>query len=141
MFLFLPFVIFIVIEYSSTGKIMQSVKHGMIIPFIYSFYVMYNIFVAIRRKLKEDGQKPAYSLAHETHYYDSFSYKVLDKELLESNEAEVKLTNTATTTDDTRGESGSSSGGGGGSNGGGSLGIAGILSLFGLALWRRKISS
>ena len=74
-------------------------------------------------------------------FNDSFSYKVLDKELLESNEAEVKLTNTATTTDDTRGESGSSSGGGGGSNGGGSLGIAGILSLFGLALWRRKISS
>ena len=25
--------------------------------------------------IKEDGNKPAYSLAHETHYYDSFSYK------------------------------------------------------------------
>jgi len=56
-FLFLPFLLFIVIEYIITGKIMQSVKHGMIIPFIYSFYVMYNIFIAIRKKLKEDGQK------------------------------------------------------------------------------------
>lgn len=74
-------------------------------------------------------------------FNDSFSYKVLDKELLESNEAEVKLTNTATTTDDTRGESGSSSGGGGGSNGGGSLGIVGLFGLIGLALWRRKILS
>jgi len=25
--------------------------------------------------MKEDGNKPAYSLAHETHYYDSFTYK------------------------------------------------------------------
>ncbi|MET3114595.1 DNA-binding CsgD family transcriptional regulator [Pedobacter sp. CG_S7] len=57
MFLFLPFVLFIVIEYMISGKIIQSVKHGMIIPFIYSFYAMYNIFIAIRKKLKEDGEK------------------------------------------------------------------------------------
>lgn len=57
MFLFLPFVIFIVIEYIVTGKIIQSVKHGMIIPFIYAFYAMYNIFIAIRSKLKEVGQQ------------------------------------------------------------------------------------
>lgn len=72
-------------------------------------------------------------------FNDSFSYKVLDKELLESNEAEVKLTNTATTTDDTRGNSGNSSGGGGGSNGGGSFGVAGLFGLIGLGLLRRKL--
>lgn len=57
MFLFLPYVLFIVIEYLLTGKIIQSVKHSMIVPFVYSFYVMYNIFIAIRRKLKDDGQQ------------------------------------------------------------------------------------
>ena len=70
-------------------------------------------------------------------FNDSFSYKVLDADLLESNEAEVKLINTATTTDDTRGNSGSSSGGGGGSSGG-SLGLGGLVGLFGLAWLRRK---
>lgn len=29
----------------------------------------------LKSPIKEDGQKPAYSLAHETHYYDSFTYK------------------------------------------------------------------
>ena len=73
-------------------------------------------------------------------FNDSFSYKVLDADLLESNEAEVKLINTATTTDDTRGNSGSSSGGGGGSSGG-SLGLGGLFGLFGLAWLRRKMKA
>jgi len=29
----------------------------------------------LKNPIKEDGNKPAYSLAHETHYYDSFTYK------------------------------------------------------------------
>lgn len=29
----------------------------------------------LKSPIKEDGNNPAYSLAHETHYYDSFSYK------------------------------------------------------------------
>jgi hypothetical protein len=29
----------------------------------------------LKSSIKEDGNKPAYSLAHETHYYDSFTYK------------------------------------------------------------------
>ncbi|MBE5320850.1 hypothetical protein IM793_16900 [Pedobacter sp. MR2016-19] len=31
--------------------------------------------VELKSPIKEDGNKPAYSLAHETHYYDSFTYK------------------------------------------------------------------
>jgi hypothetical protein len=29
----------------------------------------------LKSPIKQDGDKPAYSLAHETHYYDSFTYK------------------------------------------------------------------
>jgi len=29
----------------------------------------------LKSPIKQDGNKPAYSLAHETHYYDSFTYK------------------------------------------------------------------
>ena len=29
----------------------------------------------LKSPIKENGNKPAYSLAHETHYYDSFTYK------------------------------------------------------------------
>jgi len=39
----------------------------------------FNLLVVIKAELKspikEDGDKQAYSLAHETHYYDSFTYK------------------------------------------------------------------
>ncbi|XID75527.1 CSLREA domain-containing protein [Alkanindiges sp. WGS2144] len=59
-------------------------------------------------------------------FNDSFSYKVLDQDLMESNEATVKITNTATTSDDTR------------NSGGGSFGIAGLLGLMGLAWLRRR---
>lgn len=31
--------------------------------------------VELKSPMKEDGDKPAYSLAHKTHYYDSFTYK------------------------------------------------------------------
>jgi len=29
----------------------------------------------LKSPIKEDGEKKAYSLAHETHYYDSFTFK------------------------------------------------------------------
>jgi len=39
----------------------------------------FNLLVVTNAELKSpirgDGNKPAYSLAHETHYYDSFTYK------------------------------------------------------------------
>ncbi len=60
-------------------------------------------------------------------FNDSFSYKVLDQDLLESNEANVEIINTATTSDDTR------------KSGGGSLGLFSVLSLLSLGYLRRKL--
>lgn len=62
-------------------------------------------------------------------FNDSFTYKVLDQDRAESNEATVKITNTATTTDDTRG-----------SSGGGSVGLFGLFGLAGLIFLRRKFN-
>lgn len=62
-------------------------------------------------------------------FNDSFSYKVLDQDRAESNEATVKITNTATTSDDTRK-----------SGGGGSMGLFGLLGLASLILMRRKMN-
>lgn len=63
-------------------------------------------------------------------FNDSFTYKVLDQDRAESNEATVKITNTATTTDDTRGSS----------SGGGSVGLFGLFGLAGLIFLRRKFN-
>jgi len=57
LFLILPFIAFLVIEYIITGNIERSVQHAMIIPAIYAVYAIYFIFTAIRKKLKEDGQR------------------------------------------------------------------------------------
>lgn len=54
----------------------------------------------------------------------SFKYVIYDAEGLKSEQATVKLVNTATTTNDSRG-------------GGGSLGVFGLIGLMGLALYRR----
>lgn len=54
----------------------------------------------------------------------SFKYVIYDAEGLKSEQATVKLVNTATTTNDSRG-------------GGGSLGVFGVIGLMGLALYRR----
>lgn len=74
-------------------------------------------------------------------FNDSFKYKVLDQDRAESNEATVKIINTATTTDDTRGDSGSSSGSSGSSSGGGggSVGLFGLFGLASLIAIRRKM--
>lgn len=62
-------------------------------------------------------------------FNDSFKYKVLDNDLVESNEATVTITNTATTTDDTRPH-----------GGGGAVGLFGVLGLATLAGLRRRMS-
>lgn len=62
-------------------------------------------------------------------FNDSFTYKVLDEDLKESNEAEVRIINTATTSDDTRGK-----------GGGGAIGIVGLFGLGVLALLRRRFT-
>lgn len=61
-------------------------------------------------------------------FNDSFTYKVLDQDKAESNEATVKIINTATTSDDTRG-----------SSGGGATGLFGLLGLASLIAIRRKM--
>nr|WP_181718652.1 helix-turn-helix transcriptional regulator [Pedobacter sp.]QJS06232.1 transcriptional regulator, LuxR family, hth domain [Pedobacter sp.] len=55
-FLVVPFLLFLVIEYSLKGDLNKAVKHGMIIPFFYALSVMYDIFRGIRSKYKEDNQ-------------------------------------------------------------------------------------
>ncbi len=62
-------------------------------------------------------------------FNDSFTYKVLDQDKAESNEATVKIINTATTSDDTRG-----------SSGGGATGLFGLLGLASLIWIRRKVN-
>lgn len=71
-------------------------------------------------------------------FNDSFKYTVLDADKLESNEAIVRIVNTATTTDDTRGNSGSSTGTSGG-GGGGSIGWLAIAGLGLLTAVRRRL--
>lgn len=63
-------------------------------------------------------------------FNDSFTYKVLDEDLKESNEATVRVINTATTSDDTRSKGGS---------GGGAVGIVGLFGLGLLGLLRRRL--
>ena len=42
---------------------------------IQTFNLLIVTTAELKSPIKEDGNKPAYSLAHETHYYDSFTYK------------------------------------------------------------------
>lgn len=51
--------------------------HGLIqlLTKIQTFNLLIVTTGELKSPIKEDGDKPAYSLAHETHYYDSFTYK------------------------------------------------------------------
>jgi hypothetical protein len=42
---------------------------------IQTFNLLIVTTTELKIPIKEDGNKPAYSLAHETHYYDSFTFK------------------------------------------------------------------
>lgn len=50
LFLFAPFVLFIVVEYSITKDLDDAVKHAVIIPFVYAIIIVVTMFMAIRKK-------------------------------------------------------------------------------------------
>lgn len=54
LFLFTPFLLFIVIEYSLFRNIDRAVDHSVIIPAVYSVIVLWAILRAIRLKYRED---------------------------------------------------------------------------------------
>ena len=54
LFLFTPFLLFIVAEYLIEGNIHLAVEHGVIIPFFYAVIVLTAILNSIRVKYKED---------------------------------------------------------------------------------------
>ncbi|WP_324366531.1 helix-turn-helix transcriptional regulator [Pedobacter sp.] len=53
LFLILPYLIFFVILYSLTGNLDFAVRWGMIVPFVYSFIIVFAILNVIRVKYKE----------------------------------------------------------------------------------------
>lgn len=55
LFLFLPYLAFIGIEYMFTGDLTSSVQHGVAIPFIYAIVVMVKMFKAISTKYALDN--------------------------------------------------------------------------------------
>jgi DNA-binding CsgD family transcriptional regulator len=52
LFLFLPYIIFFIVDYSIKGDL--NLKYGMIVPFIYAMVLLYVMFRAIRRKHKQE---------------------------------------------------------------------------------------
>lgn len=54
LFLFLPFLLFIVIEYSITHDLSTSVKHAVFIPFVYAIIVIWKLLNAIKDKYSTD---------------------------------------------------------------------------------------
>lgn len=57
LFLFVPFLVFFVIEYSFSGNLENAIKHGIIIPFFYALIFVYNILRAINAKYKGNRNK------------------------------------------------------------------------------------
>jgi DNA-binding CsgD family transcriptional regulator len=55
LFLFLPYLAFIGIEYMFTGNLTSSVQHGVAIPFIYAIIVMKKMFKVISTKYALDN--------------------------------------------------------------------------------------
>lgn len=54
LFLLLPFLVFFIIIYSFTNDLGFSITYGLIIPFFYSFYILWAILSAIRERLKRN---------------------------------------------------------------------------------------
>ncbi|OKS88734.1 response regulator transcription factor [Mucilaginibacter polytrichastri] len=50
LFLFLPYVIFFVLDYAINGNLSLDIRYGMIVPFIYAFVLLWVMFKAIREK-------------------------------------------------------------------------------------------
>lgn len=57
LFLLAPYVVFFVIDYSIHENLNYAIKYGIIIPFFYSFVLLWAILRAIRLKYKEDKNK------------------------------------------------------------------------------------
>lgn len=59
-FILLPYVIFFLCYYSITGDLELPTSYGMILPFLYSIWVLYAILKAIRRRFRDDEQVGIY---------------------------------------------------------------------------------
>lgn len=57
LFLIAPYIIFFVIAYSINGNLDWAIKYGIIVPFFYSFILLWAILRAIRLKYTEDRGK------------------------------------------------------------------------------------
>lgn len=54
LFLLLPYVVFFVIAYSFKNNLDFAIENGVIVPFFYSFIVLWAILIAIRKHYKEN---------------------------------------------------------------------------------------
>jgi DNA-binding CsgD family transcriptional regulator len=60
LFLFLPYVIFFVIDYSIQGNLSLDIRYGMIAPFIYAMVLLWVMFKAIWNKHKYERNEHKY---------------------------------------------------------------------------------
>ena len=60
LFLMLPYLFFFIIVYTINGNLEADIKYGMIVPFIYALVLLWNIFLAIRRKYERERNKNKY---------------------------------------------------------------------------------
>ncbi|PAW95192.1 helix-turn-helix transcriptional regulator [Mucilaginibacter sp. MD40] len=67
LFLFLPYIVFFVIDYAIYGNLQADIKYGMIAPFIYAMVLLWVMFRAIHRKHK--GRRNGYKYLEEMAMY------------------------------------------------------------------------
>jgi DNA-binding CsgD family transcriptional regulator len=60
LFLFLPYVIFFVVDYAINGNLGTDIKYGMIVPFVYALVLLFMIFKTIRDKYKSHPDENKY---------------------------------------------------------------------------------
>jgi len=60
LFLMLPYLVFFVIAYAINGNLKADIRYGVIIPFFYSFILLWAILSAIRRRYKENRNRRHY---------------------------------------------------------------------------------